>query len=139
MPSKRDRPLVTPGGMALYLAGLQEGYAARCREEAERWQTEAAVRVFVGGQFWERPLASDLRDERESIMREAHAAGLHEHRPRMCPLCGPVMRRADLDAAEAAVTRGRAALAPHRFDEGFDYLCTRCGGLVNDLRHGVTP
>lgn len=76
-----------PSWPAAYLAGAQAGYAARCGEEAAEWQEESARRVFVAGQFFNRPTAAEQRAERESIMREAHEAGLHEHRPRMCPLC----------------------------------------------------
>lgn len=75
------------GFAAGLMAGLELGYSARCREESESWREESAPRVFVGGQFWERPTAAELRHRREVILREAHKAGLHDHRPRACPMC----------------------------------------------------
>lgn len=83
--------MATAGDPVAYLAGLvaglDAGYAARCREEAAAWQEQSAARVFVAGQFWDRPTAAERRAERESIMHEAHDAGLHDHRPIMCPWC----------------------------------------------------
>lgn len=77
-----------PGAyLAGLVAGLHAGYAARCREEAAVWQEESSRQVWVGGSFWERPTAAERRTERETIMREAHRAGLHDHRPIMCPWC----------------------------------------------------
>ncbi len=74
-------------GDPLWAYAYVAGYAARCREEAAAWQEESAARVFVAGQFWDRPTAAERKTEREAIMREAHTAGLHDHRPIMCPWC----------------------------------------------------
>jgi hypothetical protein len=77
-------------GLGLQI-GYTMGYDARCQEEAQAWQSESSARVFVDGQFWERPTAAEQRRERERILIEGHRAGLHEaiNRGQICPLCRP--------------------------------------------------
>jgi hypothetical protein len=71
----------------VYAAGALDGYGARCREEATEWQDQTSHRVFVSGQFWERPTAAAQRDGRQSVIREAHEAGLHGAGVRGCSWC----------------------------------------------------
>jgi hypothetical protein len=73
--------------LAGYIAGLQAGYAARCREEADEWEEETSHRVYLSGQFYDRPTAAERLAEREATLREGHAAGLHDVPRPACPLC----------------------------------------------------
>jgi hypothetical protein len=74
--------------LAGYIAGLQAGYAARCREEADEWEEETSHRVYLSGQFYDRPTAAERLAEREATLRQGHAALLHLGRVVLaCPLC----------------------------------------------------
>jgi hypothetical protein len=71
-----------------YIGGLIAGYAARCREEADEWEEESAARVYVRGQFYDRPTAAERLAEREATLRQGHAALLHVGRIVLaCPVC----------------------------------------------------
>jgi hypothetical protein len=74
--------------LAGYVAGLGAGYAARCREEADAWAAEQATpRVWVAGEFFNRPTAAERLAERRATLIEGHAAGLHHLRRPACPTC----------------------------------------------------
>lgn len=93
-----------------YRQGYLDGYRAAQRDANRSWSE--ADKVFVAGGWAQRLTDRETDAARLATIAQAHAAGIHDGDPAIyfgCVQCNPapVMRKADLDAAEAAVSAGR--------------------------------